>query len=255
MKKSQKNTHLVTRRQALLTGLTSVGGLIFTGCSSELPPTYGNILRMGDTFTYAAHHALLPKQALAKEFTRQDISSFPAIGVTDPGDPKLTRPNDAYRALQRDGFKNWRLSVEGAVARPGSFSLDELKRLPSRTQITKHMCEEGWSAIAEWTGVPLSRVLDAGGMLPSARFVTFHAHDGGMDSLDLLDALHPQTLLAYGMNGSDLPVHHGAPVRLRVERQLGYKSLKYVQRIVVSETFPEAGKGIIRAGWAWYAGI
>lgn len=253
--KREKNSSAMTRRQALLTGLGSVSGLIFGGCSRELPPTYGNLLRAGDTFTYAAHHSLLSRTALAKEFTRADISSFPAIGVTDPADPKMRRPNEAYRALQRDGFRDWRLSVEGLVARPTTFSLADLQRLPARTQITKHMCEEGWSAIAEWTGVPLSGILDAAGIQPAARFLTFHALDGGTDSLDMIDALHPQTLLAYGMNGADLPVRHGAPVRLRVERQLGYKSLKYVQRIVVGEDFPEAGKGIIKAGWSWYAGI
>src|SRR5215471_21737204 len=112
MKKRRKRLP-ITRRQALLTGLAPVGGLILTGCSRELPPTYGNILRMGDTLTYAAHHALLPSQGLVREFTKQDISSFPAIGVTDPGDPSLRRPNDSYRALQHDGFKDWRLSVEG----------------------------------------------------------------------------------------------------------------------------------------------
>lgn len=247
--------HRITRRQALVTGLMPVGGLILTGCSSELPPTYGNILRIGDTFTYAAHHTLLPRQGLAKEFSRTDISSFPAIGVTNPGDPNARSYNAEYRALQSDSFKDWRLSVEGLVEKPTSFSLDDLKRLPSRTQITKHMCEEGWSAIAEWTGVPLGRVLDAVTMKPAARFVTFYAHDQGEESLDMLDALHPQTLLAYGMNGGDVPVRHGAPIRLRVERQLGYKSLKYVHRIVVSDAFPDAGKGIIKAGWAWYAGI
>ena len=254
MKKLRKPV-AITRRQALLAGLTPVGSLILTGCSKELPPTYGNILRIGDTFTYAAHHALLPKQALVKEFTRNDISSFPAIGVTDPGDQKIRRPSHTYRALQRDGFRDFRLSVEGLVAKPTSLSLPELQRLPSRTQITKHMCEEGWTAIAEWTGVPLSRVLDAAGVQPAARFVTFLSLDGRAESIDMLDALHPQTLLAYGMNGAEIPVRHGAPLRVRVERQLGYKSVKYVQQIVVSDTFPDTGTGIIKAGWAWYAGI
>jgi hypothetical protein len=245
----------ITRRQALLAGLMPVGSLMLTGCSKELPPTYGHILRMGDTFTYAAHHALLPKQALVKEFSRSDISSFPAIGVTDPGDPRNRRPSQTYRALQRDGFREFRLSVEGLVAKPASFSLSELQRLPSRTQITKHMCEEGWTAIAEWTGVPLSCVLEAAGVQPAARFLTFLSLDGRAESIDMLDALHPQTVLAYGMNGTDIPVRHGAPLRARVERQLGYKSVKYVQQIVVSDVFPDNGTGIIKAGWSWYAGI
>ncbi len=127
----------------------------------------------------------------------------------------------------------------------------------SRTlQITRHTCEEGWTAIGQWTGVPLSAVLDAAGILPTARFVMFYWYDHWADSIDLLDALHPQTILAYGMNGRDLPVPHGAPVRLRVERQMGYKSMKYLQRIAVVEEFDDGGEaGNIQNGWAWYTGI
>ena len=164
--------------------------------------------------------------------------------------------SEAYGPLRKGGFADWRLSIEGLVARPGTYSLADLKRLPSRTQITRHTCEEGWSAIAEWTGVPLARVLEAAGMLPTARWVNFYSFDQWADSIDLHDALHPQTLLAYGMNGRDLPVPHGAPVRLRVETQLGYKSMKFLQRIVVNDTFDDGGKnGNIQNGWSWYAGI
>ena len=251
-----KSNQLITRRQALITGLTSIGGLLLAGCSKQLPPTYGNLLRMGDTLTYAAHHALLPGQKLVREYTRQDLSSFPATGTTNPGDPNKPRASELYRRLQSGNFADWRLSVEGRVARPGSYSLADLKRLPARTQITKHVCEEGWTAIGEWTGVPLSRVLDAAGILPTARFVCLYSFDDWADSIDLLDALHPQTLLAYGMNGRDLPLQHGAPVRLRVETQLGYKSMKYLQRIVVKDEFDDGGeKGNIQNGWSWYAGI
>jgi hypothetical protein len=246
----------ITRRQAIIGGLASVGGLILSGCSKKLPPTYGNILRMGDTFTYAAHQALLPGQSLVREYNHKDISSFPAIGETNPGDPNKPRYSEAYMQLQRGGFVDWGLSIEGLVARPGSYSLTDLKRFPSRTQITRHTCEEGWSAIAEWTGVPLGRVLDAAGIMPAARFVCFYSYDDWTDSIDLLDALHPQTILAYGMNGRDLPIQHGAPVRLRVETQMGYKSLKYLQRIVVKDEFDDGGaKGNIQSGWSWYAGI
>lgn len=233
-----------------------MGGLLLAGCGRKLPPTYGNLLRLGDTFTYAAHRALLPGQALAREYSHKDISSFPATGTTNPGDRDKPKPSEAYRQLQEGGFAGWRLSIEGLVAKPGSYSLADLKRFPSRTQITKHVCEEGWSAIGEWTGVPLSRVLDAAGMLPTARFVNFYSYDDWADSIDLLDALHPQTLLAYGMNGRDLPLPHGAPVRLRVETQLGYKSMKYLRRIVVKDEFDDGGKkGNIQNGWSWYAGI
>ncbi len=161
-----------------------------------------------------------------------------------------------YGRLQGGAFADWRLSVEGLVASPRSFTLADLKQLPSRTQITRHTCEEGWSAIGEWTGVPLSLVLDAAGILPTARFVVFYSFDDWIDSIDLLDALHPQTILAYGMNGRDLPIPHGAPVRLRVERQMGYKSMKYLHRIVVKDEFDDGGeKGNIQNGWAWYTGI
>lgn len=251
-----KNNRLISRRKALITGLASVGGIFLPGCSKKLPPSYGNILRMGDTLTYAAHRILLPGQSLAKEYSHKDISSFPAIGTTDPGDPENPDSSEIYRNLQKDRFADWRLSIEGLVAKPEPFSLADLKRIPSRTQITRHTCEEGWTAIGEWTGVPLSRVLDAVGILPTARFITFYSYDGWVDCIDMLDALHPQTILAYGMNGRDLPIPHGAPVRLRVETQLGYKSMKYLERIVVEDKFNDGGEiGSIQLGWSWYAGI
>jgi hypothetical protein len=251
-----KTDELITRRNMLIASVTAVGGLVLTSCSKQLPPTYGNILRMGDTFTYAAHQALIPGESLVKEYSHKDISSFPATGTTNPGDPDKPNSSELYRNLQRGNFAEWRLTIEGLVARPGSYSLAELKGFPARTQITRHTCEEGWTAIGEWTGVPLSRVLDAAGMLPNARFVSFYSFDDWVDNIDMLDALHPQTLLAYGMNGRDLAVAHGAPVRLRVERQLGYKSMKYIQRIVVTDKFNDGGKsGSIQNGWAWYVGI
>lgn len=255
-----KPSRLITRRNALVTGLTAGGGLLLSGCSKELPPTYGNILRMGDVLTYAAQRTLLPGQSLAREYSHKDISSFPAIGTTNPADPGGifydSTQGPAYELLRAGGFADWRLSIEGSVARPGSYSLEDLKRFPSRTQITRHTCEEGWSAIGEWTGVPLSLLLEASGILPSARFVNYYTFDAIADGIDMLDALHPQTILAYGMNGRDLLVRHGAPVRLRVERQVGYKSMKYVRRIVVTDEFDDMGNaGPLRAGWSWYVGI
>jgi DMSO/TMAO reductase YedYZ molybdopterin-dependent catalytic subunit len=211
---------------------------------------------MGDALTYAAHRSLLPGQSLAREYGFKDISSFPAIGTVNPAEAGKPTYSEAYARLQYGAFADWRLSVEGSVARPGLYSLADLQLFPSRTQITKHTCEEGWSAIGEWTGVQLSRVLEASGRLPSARFVNFYAFDGYADGIDMLDALHPQTILAYGMNGKNLPVPHGAPVRLRVENQLGYKSLKFLQRIVVTDEFDDLGKaGPLQNGWSWYVGI
>ena len=248
-------TKLITRRRALIAGAAGVGGLILPRFGKDLPPTYGNILRMGDTLTYAAHRTLLPNQSLVREYSRSQITSFPATGTTNPG--AIGRPlSDEYRQVQGSGFTGWRLSVEGQVARPQAFTLADLKQLPARTQITRHTCEEGWSAIGEWTGVPVSQVLDAAGILPTARYVVFYSFDDWIDCIDLFDALHPQTILAYGMNGEDLPIPHGAPLRLRVERQMGYKSMKYLHHIVVKDEFDDGGdKGSIQNGWAWYTGI
>lgn len=246
-------------RRALVGGLASLGGLALSGCS-EGPPSYGNLLRMADALSYRADRLLLPRHALAREYGHRDITSILAIGTTNPGD--TSQPyfdvdhGETYARLLAGGFADWRLSVEGRVARPGAYSLADLKRMPSRTQITKHTCEEGWSAIAEWTGTPLRAVLEAAGVLPSARFLTFYAYDAIADGIDMIDALHPQTILAYGMNGRELPLAHGAPVRLRVETQLGYKSMKYLRRIVVTDKFDDPGKlGPIQNGWSWYAGI
>ncbi|MBS1978561.1 MAG: molybdopterin-dependent oxidoreductase [Bacteroidetes bacterium] len=221
------------------------------GCTKPLPPTYGNILRMGDRLTYVAHRALLPGQSLAKEYNFSNISSMPATGTTNPADTSQKGYNEEYEKLFKGNFEDWRLALEGSVTMPGSFSVADLQKLPSRTQITRHTCEEGWTAITEWTGVPLSTLLQTAGIKPSARFINFYAFDGFADSIDLYDAFHPQTILAYGMNGKTLPIPHGAPVRLRVEKQIGYKSMKYLSRIVVTDDYVDLGD----SGWAWYTGI
>jgi DMSO/TMAO reductase YedYZ molybdopterin-dependent catalytic subunit len=247
-------------RRAFIKGLASSAGVLLAGCSQTEPPTYGNVLRMGDLLTYKAHRLLLPAHSLAREYDYADISSVPAIGTTNPADPAKSsfskEHGPVYERLLATRFADWRLVVEGSVARPRAFSLDELKRMSSRTQITRHTCEEGWSAIAQWTGVPLRTVLEAAGVRMSARFVQYYAYDGWADGIDMLDALHPQTILAYGMNGRDLPISHGAPLRLRVETQLGYKSMKFLRRIVVTDDFDDHGRGgLIQNGWSWYAGI
>jgi DMSO/TMAO reductase YedYZ molybdopterin-dependent catalytic subunit len=249
------STRLITRRRAIVTGLASLGALAVAKYPPQLPPTHGNLLRMGDAFTYAAQRALLPGQSLVREYTRDDLTSFPATGTTDPGASGRSVLSQTYRRLQAGSFTDWRLQVEGRVATPRTFSLADLKGLASRTQITRHTCEEGWTAIGQWTGVPLSVVLATVGVMPTARYVVFYSYDEWVDSVDMLDALHPQTLLAYGMNGRDLPVPHGAPVRLRVERQIGYKSVKYLHRIVVSDRFNGGEASSIESGWAWYTGI
>lgn len=246
-----KSNPLITRRKALVTGLASLGGLLLPGCTKPVPPTYGNILRMGDALTYKAQRALLPGQSLAKEYRLSDVSSFPAVGTVNPADNSKGYGSDEYGKLSREEFTGWRLTIEGRVSRPGTYSLDDLKKFPARTQITRHTCEEGWSAIAQWTGVPLGSILQSAGILPSARFVNYQSYDGWQDSIDLLDAFHPQTILAYGMNGRNLTIPHGAPVRMRVETQIGYKSMKYLQKIIVTDEFVDLGDN----GWAWYTGI
>jgi DMSO/TMAO reductase YedYZ molybdopterin-dependent catalytic subunit len=249
-------TTLITRRRAIVAGMASLGGIVLARRPADLPPTYGHVLRMGDTFTYAMHRSLLPSRALVREYSSRDITSFPATGTTNPAVSVKTPLGDDYRRHQAGGFAEWSLAVEGRVASPRAFSLADLKRLPSRTQITRHTCEEGWTAIGQWTGVPLSAVLDAAGILPSARFVAFNSVDGWIACIDMVDALHPQTILAYGMNGRDLPTAHGAPLRLRVERQMGYKSMKYLHRIIVADEVDDGGaQGDIQNGWAWYTGI
>jgi DMSO/TMAO reductase YedYZ molybdopterin-dependent catalytic subunit len=218
-----------------------------------VPPDHGGLFGVGETLTYAAQRVLLHRQPLAREFRRDQISTnFPAINTVLPQDID-------YLRQMAGGFDEWKLDVGGLVERPSEFSLEELRRFPSRTQITEHVCEQGWSAIAEWTGVPLSLVLTAAGIRPEAKYVMFYSVDGWWDSLDMADAWHPQTLLAYGMNGEDLPVPHGAPVRLRVERQLGYKNLKYLSGFTVIDSVQGWGKGQgaegAEHGYSWYAGI
>ena len=190
---------------------------------------------------------------MAREFSPSEISKPPFANEVAP-------LGDEYKRLQQGGFADWRLAVDGMVARPASLSVAELKSHPSSSQITHLACEEGWSYIAEWTGVPLSRVLDQVGTLAQARYVVYRSFQTDWwDSIDMADALHPQTLVSYGMNGGDLPVGFGGPLRMRVPRQLGYKNVKYITRLTVTDDLKKFGKGLGSAspegGYSWYAGI
>jgi DMSO/TMAO reductase YedYZ molybdopterin-dependent catalytic subunit len=241
-------------RRRLLVGASSLAGLGLSGCDL-LPegPRREGAYGISDWLTFQAQRWLIGHQPLVREFGPEMISTvFPTINTTDPDDP-------SYRRSREAGFSDWRLPVKGLVTRPTAFSLADLKAMPARTQTTLHACEQGWSAIGQWTGVPLAHVLAAAGMRPEARFVVIRTVDGWWDSYDLFDALHPQTLLAYGMNGGPLPVAHGAPVRLRVERQLGYKSLKYLASIEAVDRVDGVGQGrgsmVGELGFSWYAGI
>jgi DMSO/TMAO reductase YedYZ molybdopterin-dependent catalytic subunit len=249
----------ISRRKLITAGLATAAGACGLGVAARLadrygliPPDYGGIYGAGETLTYAAQRLLTSGHSLAREFNRSDISKvFPVNGEIPE--------NETYERLAAGGFVDWRLVVDGLVARPASFSLAELKRLPSRTQITHQACEEGWSFIAEWTGVALSDVLNLAGVRREAKYVVFFPFDVNWDSLDMTDAWHAQTLLAYAMNGEELPAGHGAPVRLRVPRQLGYKSVKYLSRITVTDTLKNIGSGLgsisPEIGYSWYAGI
>ncbi len=265
---------LLTRRAALTAGLTG-SGLLLAGCSKIVQgdtltgaAAFQHVLGYAQAWTLHSQRFLLQGGALAREFKPSDLSkTFYANGTTDPDD-------DAYNQAVDEQFANWRLVIDGMVAKPMSLSLAALRLLPSRTQITRHDCVEGWSAIGQWTGVPLGLLLRAAGVSPGARYAVFYCADnldgepskGGQqapgqyyESIALEDAFHPQTIIAYGMNGHPLDVAHGAPLRLRVERQLGYKQAKYVQRISLTDTLAgiNGGHGGYweDRGYEWYAGI
>jgi DMSO/TMAO reductase YedYZ molybdopterin-dependent catalytic subunit len=245
----------------LLRSSTALGGLLLGGCDrlSE-SPSFRRVLASAEILSYRGQRLLIGRHALAREFKQSDLSPvFRSNGTSAPDDPH-------YNDLLAGNFRLWRLRVDGMVAHPLSLSLEDLRALPSRQQITRHDCVEGWSAIGQWTGVPLSRVLNRAGVGASARFIVFHCADtleAGADpyyeSIDLIDAFHPQTILAYDLNGKPLPVANGAPLRLRVERQLGYKHAKYVMRIEVTGDLAQisGGKGGFweDRGYEWYAGV
>jgi DMSO/TMAO reductase YedYZ molybdopterin-dependent catalytic subunit len=249
----------LSRRKLLFTGLAATAGVAGLGVAARLaakyglvPPDHGGIYGLGETLNYASQR-LLTRHSLAREFSRSQISQSPFANEVAP-------PSEEFKRLQAGGFAEWRLAVTGMVERPGSFSLAELKDYPSRSQITQLACEEGWSYIAEWIGVPLSHVLNVVGVHPEARYVVYQSiQSDWWDSIDMADALHPQTFLAYGMNGTELSVGNGGPLRMRVPRQLGYKSVKYVTQLTVTDSMKKFGKGLgsasPEAGYAWYAGI
>jgi DMSO/TMAO reductase YedYZ molybdopterin-dependent catalytic subunit len=250
---------LITRRGLLRVGALGAGGLVLSGCDALNDSTgFRGVLEAAEGL-HTRSQRLIGREALAREYAEADLSPrFRANGnrgVVDEG----------YQRLLASGFGGWALQVGGMVAKPLSLSLDALKALPQRTQITRHDCVEGWSAIGKWQGPQLSRVLDMAGISPQARYIVFHCADRFAsgpyyESIDLIDAFHPQTILAWRMNDAPLPEAHGAPIRLRVEKQLGYKHAKFVMRIEARETLDglHGGKGGYwedSAGYQWYAGI
>jgi DMSO/TMAO reductase YedYZ molybdopterin-dependent catalytic subunit len=254
-------TKFLLRRRFITAGLATAAGasglgtaVYFANRYGLIPPDHSGVIGIGETLTFATQRLLTSEHSLAREFERSEISHVAPVNGPHPTDEK-------YQALLADGFKDWRLSIEGLVTRPVSLSVDDLKRLPAENHILLHACEEGWSYIAEWTGVRLATVLDLAGLRPEARYIVFEPFANPnqartvvrvlWETIDMADALHPQTMLAYGMNGEALPPDHGAPVRLRMGRQLGYKNTKYLSRIVVTNDrdFYRKGRG------TWYGGI
>jgi DMSO/TMAO reductase YedYZ molybdopterin-dependent catalytic subunit len=250
------------RRRFLGRAAAGAGTILLGGCYDlSQKPWVLNLLGEVELLTRRAQRLFAGGHALAPEFSKADIApSFRANGTLNPGTAD-------YQQHAASGFRDWRVTVGGLVENPLSLSIADLRHLPSKTQITRHDCVEGWSCIGEWTGVQLSQVLAMAHVKPAARYVMFYCADAMgegestlyYESLDLLEATHPQTLLAYELNGAPLPVQNGAPVRLRAERQLGYKMAKYIERIDLVSDFRNlhGGKGGYweDQGYAWYAGI
>lgn len=251
---------LFSRRRLLAAGTLGAGGLLLSGCDKLSESAGFRSLLMGaQDLNRGSQRLLGGDDGLAREFSEKDMSpSFRANGNSSVGDA-------GYRQHFASSFAQWRLVVDGLVRRPLALPLAALHAIEQRAQITRHDCVEGWSAIGQWQGPRLSHVLDLAGLLPSARYIVFHCADRFgttpyYESIDLVDAFHPQTILAWRMNGQPLPEAHGAPLRLRVERQLGYKHAKYVMRIEARATLAGlyGGKGGYwedSADYHWYAGI
>jgi DMSO/TMAO reductase YedYZ molybdopterin-dependent catalytic subunit len=251
---------MITRRGLIGSIAAGAGGLLLSGCNKiNADPGVRSLLQSAEGLTMRAQRIITDRSTLAREFSAADLSPvFRANGTRIP-------VGSDYAAHQQGNFADWRVTLDGLVARPLSLSMAQIRAMPQRTQITRHDCVEGWSAIGQWTGVPLKLLLDQAGLRYGARYLIFHCADRYVqapyyESIDLIDAFHPQTILAWALNGRILPVANGAPLRLRVERQLGYKHAKYVQRIeaVASLAVQGLGKGGYWEDYhdyEWYAGI
>ena len=252
-----------TRRKLITASLATAAGATGLGAAAHygsrllwLPPDYASVQGAGETLTYSVQRLLTSNRSLAREFPPSMISKIAIINGRAPKD-------DTYQRWLTNGFDGWQLRIEGQVERPASFTLRELRQMPAESHTILHACEQGWSFIAQWTGVRLSHLLELVQTRPNARHLVMipvpnpQERTGIVrlfwDSIDMADALHPQTLIAYGMNGGDLPPDHGAPVRLRMSRQLGYKNVKFLSRIIVTDNIDQFG---VRGGpGTWYGGI
>ncbi len=244
-------------RRSLLAGMIALGA---SACSKiNESETTKSLFKAAEDGHRAVHRALAGKQGLAPEYSRAERSP------TFRGNGSVTVTDPFYQQQLASGFPDWRLEVKGLVEKPLALSITDVRALPQRTQITRHDCVEGWSAIGEWQGVPLAALLDAAKVKEEAKFIVFRCADTlyGRDyyeSIDMVDAYHPQTIIAHSLNGEPLPEKNGAPLRMRIERQLGYKQAKYVKAIEAVASFEKIGQGgggfwEDVAGYQWYAGI
>jgi DMSO/TMAO reductase YedYZ molybdopterin-dependent catalytic subunit len=264
MPRNERPTFGHSRRGFLRALGLGAGTLTLSGCDAlSQAPWFRKLLFSAEELTIAAQRAVLGPNDLAREYTEADMSpAFRANGSTSVDDPD-------YLNHAASGFADWRLKLDGLVENPGEYSLADLRVMPARTQITRHDCVEGWSCIGKWKGVPLAHLLERAKLKPEARYIVFHCADSleklldrsgqYYESIGLDDAFHAQTILAYEMNDATLPIAHGAPLRVRVERQLGYKMAKYVMRIEAVESFAaiKGGNGGYweDRGYEWYGGI
>ena len=250
-----KNEELLSRRK-LIKRAGALGGLLLAGCDTQYykpPVVRDGLMGVADIMTMASQRMLMSNEQLVQEHDSSEITkNFPVWNQSNPED-------EEYQQLRAENYRDWRLPVTGLVNKPISMSLSDLKRLPRRTQTTMHICEQGWSAIAQWTGAPLLSVIQAaGGIKPNAKYIMINAYGGWYEGYDMFDVAHPQTILAYGMNGKDLPLGNGAPLRLRVERHCGYKQLKFIKSIEVVSSVESFGRGTGGLNsdydFHWYAG-
>ncbi len=250
----------ITRRRLIGAGALGAGSLVLAGCDRlNASPAFRGLLEDAGRLHMPAQRSLLGPHTLAREFSEREMSPMFRVngnsGVSDAG----------YRQHFATGFRQWTLAVDGLVKRPLALPLSALQAMPQREQITRHDCVEGWSAIGKWQGPPLGQILSLAGLLPAARYLVLHCADRFgttpyYESIDLVDGFHPQTILAWRMNDRPLSEGHGAPLRLRVERQLGYKQAKYIMRIEARDSLAGlyGGKGGYwedHSGYQWYAGI
>jgi sulfoxide reductase catalytic subunit YedY len=259
---------ILNRRKLLGLGAAGASSLVLSGCDQfdflgNRDNTVRNIVENANDLTYRVQRLLVGREALAREYSASEIRQGQRPnGSTDP-------TSEEYLALKANDFADYHLKITGLVEKPASYSLAELRNMPAQSQITRHDCVEGWSCIAKWSGTRLGPILDAAVVKPEAKFIVYHCFDslptGFLGSLpyyessDLIDGHHPQTILAYGLNDQSLPVSNGAPIRVRIERALGYKQPKFVHTIELVDSFSTLGQGKggywEDQGYDWYGGI